>query len=94
MAAPPDADDDKTVASRTLAYLRALDRKLDLVLEILQRHSERLARLERDLGEARRDIVEVKGDITLLESKVVTAQSEILAVLRRLDEGAGRPSPK
>jgi hypothetical protein len=94
MATPPDAGEAMTVASRTLAYLRALDRKLDLVLEILQRHSGRLARLERDLGETRRDVVEVKGDITLLENKTVTAQSEILASLRRLDEDADRPGPK
>jgi hypothetical protein len=48
-----------------------------------------LARVERDLGETRRDLVEVKGDIALLENKVVMPQTEILTVLRRLDEGAG-----
>ena len=91
MATTPEADEEaKTVASHTLAYLRSLDRKLDLVVDTLQRHGERLARLDRDLGEARRDINEVKGDIALLENKVLTAQTEILMILRRLDPGSDR----
>ena len=88
MATTPDAEEAKTVASHTLAYLRLLDRKLDLVVDTLQRQGERLARVERDIGETRRDLVEVKGDIALLENKVVTAQTEILAIVRRLAEGA------
>jgi chromosome segregation ATPase len=96
MATSPDTDETK-VASHTLAYLRSLDRKLDLVIDVLQRQGERLARLERDqgetrrdLGEIRRDITEVKGDIALLDNKIVTAQTEILTVLHRLDQGADR----
>ena len=65
----PEADEIKTVASHGLAYLRTLDKKVDLVIESLQRQGERLARVERDLGETRRDLVEVKGDIALLENK-------------------------
>lgn len=89
MATTPDAEEAKTVASHTLAYLRLLDRKLDLVVDTLQRRGERLARVERDIGKTRRDLVEVKGDIARLE---VTAQTEILAVVRRLAEGADPPA--
>lgn len=89
MATMPDAEEAKTVASHTLAYLRLLDRKLDLVVDTLQRRGERLARVERDIGKTRRDLVEVKGDIARLE---VTAQTEILAVVRRLAEGADPPA--
>lgn len=89
MATTPDAEEAKTVASHTLAYLRLLDRKLDLVVDTLQRRGERLARVERDIGKTRRDLVEVKGDIARLE---VTAQTEILAVVRRLAEGADSPA--
>jgi hypothetical protein len=46
-----------------LALLRSLNRKMDLVLETQLRHSECLARLERDIGEVRRDLIEVKGNI-------------------------------
>jgi beta-glucosidase-like glycosyl hydrolase len=90
--APYDRD---AVANHTLAYLRSLDKKVDLVLETLNRHGERLARLERDVGESRRDIaesrrdvLEVKSDIALLENKVLSSQTEILAILHRLDESA------
>lgn len=41
------------VASHTLAMLRSLDRKMDLVLETQARHTERLARLERDISEVK-----------------------------------------
>jgi hypothetical protein len=78
--APADAD---TVASHTLAYLRSHGRKLDLVLETLARHGERLGRLEREVGE-------IKSDIALLESKVLTSQTEMLTILYRLDQGAFR----
>ena len=54
------------VASHTLALLRSLDKKVDLVLETQGRHTERLGRLERDL-------TEVKSDIALLENKVLSA---------------------
>jgi hypothetical protein len=86
MATTPDTDETKAVASHTLAYLRALDRKVDLVIDTLQRQGERLGRVERDIGETRRDLLEVKGDIALLENKVVTAQTEVLTILRRLAE--------
>ncbi|SRR6266851_6023347 len=79
MATTPDTD-EANVASHTLAYLRSLDRKLDLVVDALQRHGERLGRLERDLGEVRRDIAEVKGDMALLDNKLITAQTDILEV--------------
>ena len=52
MAMTPDADDSK-VASHTLAYLRLLDKKIDVVIDAFQRHGERLARVERDQGETR-----------------------------------------
>jgi hypothetical protein len=93
MATTPEADEEaKTVASHT--YLRSLDRKLDLVVDTLQRHDERLARLERDLGEVRRDIIEVKGDIALPENKMLTAQTGILMILRRLDPGSDQAKPQ
>ena len=98
MATTPDTDETK-FASHALAYLHSLDRKLDLVVEVLQRHGERLGRLERDQGETRRDlgeirpdITEVKGDIALLDNKVMTAQAEIFAILHRLDRGGDQES--
>ena len=46
-----DAQEDAVkVASHTLAFLRPLDRKMDLVLETQARHTERLGRLERDVA--------------------------------------------
>jgi hypothetical protein len=81
--APGDAD---AVASHTLAYLRSHGKKLDLVLETLARHGERLGRLEREVGEGRRDVLEVKSDIALLENKVLSAQTEVLTILYRLEQ--------
>ena len=85
---PESAD---TLASHTLAYLRSHGKKLDLILETLNRHGERLARLERDVGEGRRDVLEVKGDIALMENKVLSAQTEMLGILLRLDGLAEGP---
>lgn len=83
------------VASHTLAHLRSHGKKLDLILETLERQNERLGRLERDGGEVRRDLMEIrrdmleiKSDIVLLENKVLSAQSEVLTILYRLDEAA------
>lgn len=88
-----DTTDEGTVASHTLAYLRSHGKKLDLILETLSRHGERLARLERDVGEGRRDILEIKSDIALLENKVLSAQTEMLGILQRLDHsGTGAPN--
>ena len=96
MATTPEADETRAVANHTLAYLRALDKKVDLIIDAGQRHQERLARIERDLGEMRRDfgrdLVEVKSDIALLENKVLTAQTEILVVLRRLAHDTELPT--
>lgn len=80
---PPDVLE--SVASHTLAYLRSHGKKLDLILETLNRHGERLGRLERDVGETRRDVLEVKSDIALMENKVLSAQTEMLGILLRLD---------
>jgi hypothetical protein len=81
--ADSDAQEDTAkVASPTLAYLRSFDKKLDLVLQTLARHTERLGRVERDFGEVRRDLSE-EGDIALLENKTLSAQSDILSVLQR-----------
>jgi len=88
MATTNVPDDAAAVASHTLAYLRSHGKKLDLVLETLARHGERLGRLERDVGELRRDMREIKSDIVLLENKLLTAQTEILTVLYRLDQQA------
>lgn len=94
-----DTDNDQgNISVFVLAQLRAMNRKLDLVLDTQQRHSERFVRLERDMGEGfvrigedisaiRRDIHEVKSDIILLENKVLTAQSEVLAILHRVGDG-------
>lgn len=93
-------DDTDTVASHTLAHLRAHGRKLDLVLETLTRQGERLGRLERDVSEARRELAEVRrdvaevrrdvsdirGDVVLVENKILTAQTDVLAILHRLDK--------
>ena len=85
--ADSDAPEDLAkVASHTLAFLRSLDRKMDLVLETQARHTERLGRLERDVAEVRRDLTEVRSDIALLENKTLSAQTEILTILHRLDQ--------
>src|SRR5436309_8997876 len=87
--ADSDAQEDAgKVASHTLAFLRSLDRKMDLALETQARHTERLGRLERDLAEARRDLTEVRSDIALLENKTLSAQTEILTILSRLEQTA------
>jgi uncharacterized protein (UPF0335 family) len=63
MAGSEIPDDQEAVANHTLAYLRSHGKKLDLVLETLSRHGERLGRLERDVGELRRDLGEVRRDV-------------------------------
>ncbi len=78
---------EPSVASHTLVLLRAMDRKLDHVIETLSRHDVRLGRLERDVGE-------VKSDLVLLENRVLTQTNEILRVVQRLNEQdalAGQP---
>jgi hypothetical protein len=99
MAGAETQDDGAKVASHTLAYLRTLDKKVDLVLETMMRFGERLGRVERDVGEGRRDVLElkrdireVKSDIVLLENKVLSSQSEILLVLHRLANSGFLPS--
>jgi hypothetical protein len=67
------------VANHTLVLLRAMDRKLDHVIETLARHDVRLGRLERDIGE-------VKSDLVLLENRVLTQTNEILHLVHRLNE--------
>lgn len=99
MAHTDTPDDTEKVASHTLAYLRVLDRKVDLVLETMIRFGERLGRVERDVGEGRRDVLElkrdvheVKSDIILLENKVLSSQSEIMLLLHRLVDAGVLPS--
>ncbi|HEY7297646.1 MAG TPA: hypothetical protein VH684_06895 [Xanthobacteraceae bacterium] len=79
MATTSDTGDD-TVASHTLAYLRSIDRKVDFVMETMQRHTERLGRVERDISEPKRDVAGVKSDMALLENKIITAQTDILGM--------------
>jgi hypothetical protein len=83
------------VASHTLAHLRSHGKKVDLLLETMARHGERLSRVERDVGEARRDIgearrgvSEIKSDIVLLEGSFLSNQTDILSILYRLDQAA------
>ncbi len=90
-----DTDADQSnISVFVLAQLRAMNRKLDLVLDTQQRHNERFGRLDREIGEVRsdlqnlrRDVHEVKSDIILLENKVLTTQSEILGILHRVGDG-------
>src|SRR3954468_5263772 len=85
--ADSDAQEDAAkLASHTLAFLRALDRKMDLILETQARHTERLGRLERDVAEVRRDLTEIRSDIALLENKPLSAQTEIVSMLHRLEQ--------
>jgi predicted nucleic acid-binding Zn-ribbon protein len=88
MAGSDAQEDAAKVASYTLAFLRSLDRKMDLVLETQARHTERLGRLERDVSEVRRDLTEIRSDIALLENKTLSAQTEIVSILHRLEETA------
>jgi len=85
MSGADTSDEMAKVASHTLAYLPSHDKKLDLILETLNRHTERLGRLERDVSE-------MKGDFALLENKVLTTQTEVLAILHRLDDVLIRPA--
>ena len=66
MADSDTQEDAVKVASHTLAFLRSLDRKMDLVLETQPRPTERLGRLERDVAEVRRDLTEIRSDIAVL----------------------------
>ena len=91
-------DDREAVASHTLAYLRSHSKKLDLILETLARHNERLGRVERDIGEVRRDVgegrrdvLEIKSDMALMENKILSAQTEMLTILYRMDQLAAPP---
>jgi chromosome segregation ATPase len=88
MAGTDAPEDRDTVANYTLAHLRSHGKKLDLLLETLGRHGERLSRVERDVGEARRDISEIKSDIALLENRFLSTQTEVLSILHRLDRTA------
>lgn len=95
------SDDSQKLANHTLAYLRALDKKVDLVLETMIRFGERLGRVERDVGEARRDILELKRDvhevkshIILLENKVLSSQTELMLLLHRLLDAGVLPSER
>lgn len=90
---PGSPEDGGATASHTLAYLRTLDKKLDLVLETQARHSERLGRVERGIDETRRDLAEIrrdssetKSDTVLLENRILSAQTDILTILRRLEQ--------
>ena len=87
--ADSDAQEDAgKVASHTLAFLRSLDRKMDLILETQARHTERLGRLERDDAEVRRDLTEIRSDIALPENKTLSAQTEIVSILHRLEQAS------
>ena len=72
-------ESSQSIANHTLALLRAMDRKLDHVVDTLSRHDVRLGRLERDMAE-------VKSDLVLLENRLLTQTNEILRVMHRLDE--------
>ena len=90
MTVPPEIDDEAgTVASHTFAYFRTLDKKLDLLVEVSQRHAERLGRVERDISEVRRDIAEmrsgvernitdVRRDVAEVKSDIVLLENKVL----------------
>src|SRR3954467_3356555 len=88
MADSDSQEDAAKVASHTLAFLRSLDRKMDLVLETQARHTERLGRLERDVAEVRRDLTEIRSDIALLENKTLVRSNQDLPILHRLEQAA------
>ena len=50
--------------------LRLVGRKIDLVLETQIRHTERLGRLERDLGEIQRSLRELAEGVILLKEEI------------------------
>lgn len=91
-ADPPD--DAGEIASHALAHLRALDKKMDLVLDAQARCTERLGRVERGVDEVRRDPAETKCDVVLVESRILSTQTDILPVLRRLEQAAMSPPPE
>jgi len=70
---------DSEPVNHTLALLRAMNKKLDLVIDTSKRHGELLARVSRD-------VAEMKSDLVLMENKILTAQAEIFAVVVRLDD--------
>ncbi len=84
------SETDQNVANHTLALLRLLDKRFQLVLETLTRHSTQLGRLDRNLSETEerlmREIREIKSEMILSDNRVITAQTEILTILHRLSE--------
>ena len=54
-------------------------------------------RMERGFDDVRRELREVKSDLVLMENRVLTAQSDVLRVVRRIDDGpdsGGETSPE
>lgn len=62
-----------------MLILRLHDQKLDLILEALNRNSESLGRLERDVSE-------MKADFALLKNRILDAQATTLGLLHQLDD--------
>lgn len=44
-------------------------------------------RMERGFDDVRRELRDVKSDLVLMENRVLTAQSDLLHVVRRIDDG-------
>ena len=47
-------------------------------------------RVERGFDDVRRELRDVKSDLVLMENRVLTAQSDLLHVVRRMDDGPDR----
>jgi len=80
--------DAQKVANLTLLQLRRMDERMTTLMDIVLRHDERLARLERDIGETRRDIGEIRCDMVLMENRLINHSQRILNEVSRLEERA------
>lgn len=84
---PPNPDNNIV-----LRQVQGMRREMHEMLERQARAIDLVARLgermERGFDDLRRDLREMKSDLVLMENRVLTAQSDILNVVRRMDDGA------
>jgi hypothetical protein len=63
----PDTSDARQVANFTVANLQRMDRKLDIMLEILHRRDARFDRIDRGMAELKCDVGELKAIVGCLK---------------------------
>jgi hypothetical protein len=75
-----------------LRQVHSLRREMHEMMERQARAIDLVSRLgermERGFDDVRRELREVKPDLVLMENRVLTAQSDVLQLIRRLDDGS------